>query len=64
MDNLSQFLAECNAVRAGSLPAIDGLRARASSTGLSLDRMRLAAAAADVEIIKDGDELKVVSCNY
>lgn len=41
MDNLSQFLAECNAVRAGSLPVIDGLRARASSTGLSLERMRL-----------------------
>jgi len=64
MDNLSQFLAECNAVRAGRLPAINGLLARSSSTGLSLGRMRLAAEAADVEIIEEGDELKVVPCNY
>lgn len=64
MDNLSQFLAECNAVRAGSLPGINDLRARAGSTGLSLERMRLAAEAADVEIIEEGNELKVVPCDY
>lgn len=63
MDNLSQFLAECNAVRAGRLPAVTGLLARSSSTGLSLERMRLAAEAADVEIIEEGDEMKVVPCN-
>lgn len=64
MDNLSQFLAECNAVQAGRLPRINGLLARSSSTGLSLERMRLAAEAADVEIIEADGELNVVPCNY
>lgn len=64
MDNLSQFLAECNAVRAGRLPAINGLLARSSNTGLSLERMRLAAEAADVEIVEEDGDIKVVPCNY
>lgn len=61
MTAIDTFLQECNAVRAGHIQEITGLRARAKSTGLALKSMRLVAMAADVEIVADGKELKVVS---
>lgn len=57
---LDQFLMECSSVCAGNLKEITRLRARAQKTGLSLARMRLAAEAANVELVPDGKELKVV----
>ena len=64
MDNLSQLLTECHAVRAGKTLSITDLRARAERTGLSLDRIYLAAEAADVEVVDDGNELKIIPCAY
>ena len=57
---LDRFLMECNSVCSGRLQAITGLRARSERTGLSLARMRLAADAASVKVVRDGRELKVV----
>jgi len=60
LSELDKFLQECNAVRSGQLAEIPNLRARSKQTGLALDRMHLTAEAADVEIVADGKELKVV----
>jgi hypothetical protein len=64
MDRLGEFLQECHAVRARKVEAITGLRQRAKETGLTLARMRLAAEAADVDIVADGKELKVIAVSY
>jgi hypothetical protein len=61
---LDQFLQECHAVHSGRISEIPKLRQRAKTTGPSLENMRLAAQAADVEIIKDGKELKAVRASY
>lgn len=60
MDRLGQFLQECHAVRARKVAEISELRKRSRETGLTLAHMRLAAQAADVQIVADGKELKVV----
>jgi hypothetical protein len=64
MDELSKFMMECHSVRAGSLKEIPGLRQRSKDTGLSLQRMRLAAEATDVDVAEDGAELKIVPAQY
>jgi hypothetical protein len=64
MDALSQFMKECQAVRAGRIKEIPGLRQRSKDTGLSLQRMCLAAEATDVDVAEDGDELKIVPAPY
>lgn len=64
MDELSKFMKDCHDVRFGRAEEILNLRQRSKDTGLSVNRMRLAAEAANVDIVDDGDELKIVPASY
>jgi hypothetical protein len=64
MDEMSKLMMECHAVRAGRIKEIPGLRQRSKDTGLSEQDMRLTAEATDVDVVTDGDELKIVPASY
>lgn len=64
MTEIDKFLTECTAVSLGSKPEIAGLRKRSVETGLSLAKMRLVAAAASIQIVADGKELKAVPFSF
>lgn len=60
MTPIDQFMMDCHRVAYGRVAEIKNLRALSKTTGLSLKDMRLVAEVTDVEIVKDGKELKAV----